>query len=51
MKSNLDSGENQIIKSGLYFEGNEPPLKVLSMKDMTKAVLKGILVSQTCKKY
>lgn len=45
MESNLDSGENRIMNSGLYFEGNEPPLKVLSMKDMTKAVLKGILVS------
>lgn len=47
MESNLDRDENQIMKSGLYFEGNKPPLKVLSMKDMIKAVLKEILMSQT----
>lgn len=28
MESNLNSGENQIMKSGLYFEGNERSLKV-----------------------
>lgn len=39
------SDASQIKKSGFYFEGHEPPLKVLSMKDMIKAILNEILMS------